>query len=215
VEFCINNPSLVTLEVNVNRFSDQGKLTQIVRHCPNLKQLKFLLNDNERDNGYVGLALLDKLQQLEIGKLPMPKELQFQLPDDDENMEENELHWHRSQQLEMDEDFRSKRPRMDCEYEPLIEGVSTLEQPIPILQLLRAFSEKKRSKLIRLCLKFDIDDEMVQVIAKIKGLRMLECGFCDPKSIRHLVQHPTLNRLSILNKGHLVTDDIADLLRKK
>jgi len=104
---------------------------------------------------------------------------------------------------------------MDCEYEPLIEGVSTLEQPIPILQLLRAFSEKKRSKLIRLCLKFDIDDEMVQVIAKIKGLRMLECGFCDPKSIRHLVQHPTLNRLSILNKGHLVTDDIADLLRKQ
>ncbi|XP_037722180.1 uncharacterized protein LOC119555055 [Drosophila subpulchrella] len=215
VEFCINNPSLVTLEVNVNRFSDQGKLTQIVRHCPNLKQFKFLLNDNERDNGYVGLALLDKLQQLEIGKPPMPKELQFQLPDDDANMEENELHWHKPQQLEMDEDFRSKRPRMDYEYESLMEGVSTLEQSIPILQLLRAFSEKKRSKLIRLCLKFDIDDEMVQVIAKIKGLRMLECGFCDPKSIKHLVQHPTLNRLSILNKGHLVTDDIADLLRKQ
>ncbi|XP_016955211.1 uncharacterized protein LOC108028079 [Drosophila biarmipes] len=215
VEFCINNPSLVTLEVNVHRFSDQGKLTQIVRHCPNLRQLKFLPHDNERDNAYVGLALLDRLQQLEIGKPPMPKEVQFLLPDDDVNMEESELTWLRPEQLEMDQEFRSKQPRMDSEYESLIEGDSNLEQPVPILQLLKALSEKKRSKLVRLCLQFDINDEMAHVIAKIKGLRMLECGFCDPKSIRHLVQHPTLNRLNILNRGHLVSVEIALLLRRQ
>ncbi|XP_070071834.1 uncharacterized protein [Drosophila takahashii] len=218
VEFCCNNPSLVSLEVNVNRFSDQGKLTQIVRHCPNLKQLKFQLNDNVWDNGYVGLALLQKLQHLEIEKPPVPEEFHFLLPDEEEMEIDEELtskRSHKPQQMDAEADFTSKRSRMDPEYESLIEGVSNLEQSIPVLQLLRAFSEKKKSKLIRLCLKFDIDDEMAEVIGKIKGLRMLECGFCDPKSIRHFVRHPTLNRLSILNRGHLVTDDIAEILSKQ
>ncbi|XP_052845209.1 LOW QUALITY PROTEIN: uncharacterized protein LOC128257942 [Drosophila gunungcola] len=206
-EFCSNNPSLVTLEVNVNRFSDHGKLAQIVRHCPNLKQLKFLLNDNVTDNSYVGLALLDKLTQLEIDWKPIFDEVQFYLDEVED--------WHRAQDLEMDEDFTIKRPRMDTEYESLLTGVSDLQRSIPVLQLLKAFSEKKKSKLIQLCLKFDIDDEMVQVIANIKGLRMLECGFCDPRSIRHLKGHPTLNRLTMRNKGHLVSEDIADLLSKQ
>ncbi|KAI8041806.1 hypothetical protein M5D96_006075, partial [Drosophila gunungcola] len=134
-EFCSNNPSLVTLEVNVNRFSDHGKLAQIVRHCPNLKQLKFLLNDNVTDN--------------------------------------NEVEdWHRAQDLEMDEDFTIKRPRMDTEYESLLTGVSDLQRSIPVLQLLKAFSEKKKSKLIQLCLKFDIDDEMVQNCRKLSSFQI-------------------------------------------
>ncbi|KAH8364043.1 hypothetical protein KR084_001903, partial [Drosophila pseudotakahashii] len=218
VEFCSSNPSLVTLEVNVNRFSDQGKLTQIVRHCPNLKQLRFQLNDNVCDNGYVGLAHLEKLQQLEIVKPPIPKEYLFLLPDEEEMEIDEEFtskRSHKTQQMEADTDFTSKRSRMDPEYESLIEKTPNLGQSIPVRQLLRAFSEKRKTKLIRLCLKFDIDDEMAEVIAKIKGLRMLECGFCDPKSIRHFVRHPTLNRFSILNRGHLVTDDIAELLGKQ
>ncbi|XP_041564337.1 uncharacterized protein LOC108146587 [Drosophila elegans] len=206
-DFCSNNPSLITLEVNVNRFSDHGKLTQIVRHCPNLKQLKFLLNDNVTDNSYFGLALLNKLTQLEIDWKPTIDEVHFYLDEAED--------WHKPQDLEMDEDFTTKRPRMDTEYDSLVTGVSDLHRSIPELQLLKAFSEKKKSKLIQLCLKFDIDDEMVQVIANIKGLRMLECGFCDPRSIRHLKGHPTLNRLTMRNKGHLVSEDIADLLSKQ
>ncbi|XP_017080133.1 uncharacterized protein LOC108113937 [Drosophila eugracilis] len=202
-EFCSNNPTLTSLEVNVNRFTDHGKLTQIVRHCPNLKQLKFMQSDilhNEfaRDNIYVGLALLDKLQQLEIVK---PEKELFLFHDT-------------PQPMEMDVDYQPKRSKMDSEYESVVGGDSSSEKNTPILQLLRALGEKPKSKLMRLCLKFDIDDEMAEVITKIKGLRTLECGFCDPKSIRHLLDNQTLNRLTIRNNGHLVTDAIAELLRK-
>ncbi|XP_017042950.1 uncharacterized protein LOC108089282 [Drosophila ficusphila] len=216
VEFCSRNPSLVTLEVNASQFSDHGKLTQIVGHCPNLKQLKFLLSTNIGDNGYVRLSLLDKLQKLEIGWKPVETEVNFLMPTFDNEGEEVMLkEWHSTQTFEMDEGLTTKRQRMDYEYEPPVAEVPYFEQPISVLQLLKAFSEKKKSKLIQLCLKFDVDDEMVQVISKIKGLRMLECGLCDPKSIVHLKSHPNLTRVSIRNKGHFVTEDIADLLKKQ
>ncbi|XP_043648786.1 uncharacterized protein LOC122617135 isoform X2 [Drosophila teissieri] len=198
-EFCRLNPTLVTLEVNSIHFSDCGKLTQIVPHCPNLKQLKFQANDNLRDNDNVKLSLLNKLQKLEIvNTINLPKKLNFLLPD------KNEEEWQEDQSLEMSSECAS-----------LIGGVSTLRTSTPILQLLRAFSEKKKSALIQLRIGFDIDDEMAQAIVNVKGLRMLECGFCDPKSIRHMVRHATLNRLSILSKGPLVTDYYAALLEKQ
>ncbi|XP_016974583.2 uncharacterized protein LOC108041231 [Drosophila rhopaloa] len=212
-EFCSKNPSLVSLEVNANPFF---RLWKNNANRSTLSKLKFLLNDNAMDNNYVKLALLNKLTQLEIDWKPISEQVLFFIPND--NVAEDNVpmeHWDRPHDLEMDEDFTSKRPKMDSEYESLFEGVTDSKRPIQVLQLLKAFSEKKKSKLIQLCLNFDIDDEMLQTIAQIKSLRMLKCGFCDPKSIRHLKWHPTLNRLTILNKGHLVTDDIADLLRKK
>ncbi|EDW94359.2 uncharacterized protein LOC6533947 [Drosophila yakuba] len=182
-EFCRLNPTLVTLEVNQSHFSDYGKLTQIVPHCPNLKQLKFLVNDGLRDNDYVELSLLNKLQKLEmVGMIP---KVHFLLP------ENNKEIWQEEQ-----------------------SSVSTLMASTSILNLLRAFGVKKKSALIQLSIGFDIDEEMAQAIENVKGLRMLECGFCDPKSIRHMVRHPTLNRLSILSRGPLDTDYYAALLEK-
>ncbi|KAH8270540.1 hypothetical protein KR018_011244, partial [Drosophila ironensis] len=68
VEFCRNNPALESLEINVFRFTDYGKLAEIVPHCPKLKELKFILNDNARDTDYIHLANLNQLQHLEIVK---------------------------------------------------------------------------------------------------------------------------------------------------
>ncbi|EDV51624.2 uncharacterized protein Dere_GG13795 [Drosophila erecta] len=187
-KFCINNPSLVYLEVNQCHFSDFGKLSEIVPHCRNLKNLKFLLDDNPWDNDYVGLSRFKTLRQLEIVTTTanIPK---FQLPDKNEE-------WHN--------EFTGGG----------VHWSSSL-QSISILKLLTALREKEKSTLIKLCIGFDIDDQLAQAIAKIKSLRMLECGFCDPKSIRHIARHPQINRISILSTNPLVNDDISALVENK
>ncbi|KAH8239276.1 hypothetical protein KR032_002721, partial [Drosophila birchii] len=190
-EFCARNHSLVTLEINAYSFSDHGQLNQIVGHCPALKQLKFVMSDNARDREYVKLALLDKLQHLIITKQPEPI-MVFGWDED-----------------HSDEDIALNGAQLDSDQ----EDDSILENSTPLLLLIRALSERKKSKLVQLRLMFKINDDVVRAIAQLKGLRMLECGFCDTKSIEHLKKHPTLNRLTIRNRDHLITDNIVDLLR--
>ncbi|KAH8380640.1 hypothetical protein KR009_011940, partial [Drosophila setifemur] len=102
-------------------------------------------------------------------------------------------------------EFAAKRARMDYEVRNLI----------PVLELLKALSQKKKSTLVKLILKFDIDDETVCEIVKIKGLRMLECGLCYLSSIGHLKQISSLQQVTLLNRGHLVSDDVVELLKKR
>ncbi|KMY99333.1 uncharacterized protein Dsimw501_GD12687, isoform A [Drosophila simulans] len=189
-KFCLYNPKLSTLEVNQSHFSDHGKLAQIVPHCSNLKNFKFILDDNARDNDYVRLSRLNRLQKLKI-----------LLPEKNENYMEIDIESHEEEDMGM--------------YSEEIGAVSTYTRSIPIFQLLKALHEKEKSTLRELCLGFDIDDEMVQIISKLNELRGLECGFYDPKSVRHFVQHPNLKRLSTLNKASIVTDDYAALLEKQ
>ncbi|KAH8296677.1 hypothetical protein KR054_009757, partial [Drosophila jambulina] len=192
-EFCARNPALVTLEINAYSFTDHGQLNQIVGHCPALKQLKFVMSDNARDTEYVKLALLEKLQHLEIAIQPV-QIMDFGW-DEDHNYE----------------DIASKRARLDSDHENYL----TLANSTPLLLLIKALSERKKSKLVQLRLMFKINDDVVQAIAQLKGLRLLECGFCDTKSIQHLKRHPTLNRLVISERDDIITEDIADLLRKQ
>lgn len=191
-EFCARNPALTTLEISEYAFSDHGKLSEIVGHCPALKQLKFVMSDNARDRDYVKLALLDKLTHLEI-RTPSLQMMDFGW-DEDHDVE----------------DIASEQTRMD----PAYEEDPPLENTTALLLLIKALSERKKSKLIQLRLKFMVNDETVQAIAQLKGLRLLECGFCHSKSITYLRKHLTLNRLIIRNRDHIITDDIADLLRK-
>ncbi|XP_070142025.1 uncharacterized protein [Drosophila kikkawai] len=188
-EFCARNPSLVTLEINAFCFSDQGQLSQIVGHCPALKKLKFVISDNARDREYVNLALLDKLQHLEIAK-QLDQKMDFGW-DEDHNVE--------------------NIARLGLEE---LEEDSNLENSTPLLLLIQALSERKKSKLVQLRLMFKVNDTVVQAIAQLRGLRLLECGFYDAKSIEHLKGHPTLNRLTIRSRDHIITDNAADLLRK-
>ncbi|XP_020799908.1 uncharacterized protein LOC110177496 [Drosophila serrata] len=192
-EFCARNPALVTLEINRSHFSDHGQLNQIVGHCPALKQLKFVISDNARDREYVKLALLDKLQHLEIVKQPV------QIMD---------FGWDEDHHPE---DIASKGARLDPDH----EDDSTLDNSTSLLLLIKALSDKKTSKLVQLRLKFKISDDVVQAIAQIKGLKLLECGFCNIKSIEHLKRRPKLNQLIIRNRDHIITDDVAELLSEQ
>ncbi|KPU78772.1 uncharacterized protein Dana_GF10675, isoform C [Drosophila ananassae] len=193
VEFCKQNQGLVSLDINVSSFADHRKLSEIVGHCPLLKQLKFVLNDNAGDNDYVRLANLDRLQQLEIVKPPSHAYI-----------------------IEDDEGFISKRPRIENEIEALSEGINqSFESNVAVHELLKAISVKKRSLLANLTLKFNVEDEILQTIAKIKSIRILECGICDVKSINHLKDSPVLKRLVLLNKGHLISDDIVHFVKKQ
>ncbi|KAH8312913.1 hypothetical protein KR067_001979, partial [Drosophila pandora] len=193
VEFCKQNQGLVSLDINVSSFADHRKLSEIVGHCPLLKQLKFVLNDNAGDNDYVRLANLDRLQQLEIVKPPSHAYI-----------------------IEDDEGFISKRPRIENEIEALSEGINqSFESNVAVHELLKAISVKKRSLLANLTLKFNVEDEILQTIAKIKSIRILECGICNVKSINHLKDSPVLKRLVFLNKGHLISDDIVHFLKKQ
>ncbi|KAH8257008.1 hypothetical protein KR038_001302, partial [Drosophila bunnanda] len=191
-EFCARNPALVTLEINAYSFSDHGQLNQIVGHCPALKELKFVISDNARDREYVKLSLLDKLQHLEIVKQPV-QIMDFGW-DEDHNPE----------------DIASKEGRLDHDH----EEDSTLNNSTSLLLLIKALSEKKTSKLVQLRLMFKVNDDVVQAIAQLKGLRALECGLCNTKSIEHLKRLPELTRLIIRNREHIITDDVADLLKK-
>ncbi|XP_022221401.2 uncharacterized protein LOC111073412 [Drosophila obscura] len=195
VEFCKNNQSLFSLEVNSYLHSDHGKLTYIVKHCPNLKELKFVMNDNGwiRDEEYVRLAYLDKLQQLEIKK---PDNIALETD------------------VEMEEDYPCKRPRMDAEYEALIISEKPKEANVPARSLLTAIAAKKRQILARLILKFEIDDDLAETIAKIKSLRFLECGIYDAGSIRHLAKLDKLTKLSLLSRGHLISAEVMELLAR-
>ncbi|KAH8315637.1 hypothetical protein KR059_006944, partial [Drosophila kikkawai] len=188
-EFCARNPSLVTLEINAFCFSDQGQLSQIVGHCPALKKLKFVISDNARDREYVNLALLDKLQHLEIAK-QLDQKMDFGW-DEDHNVED-------IAPLDLED----------------LEEDSYLENSTPLLLLIQGLSERKKSKLVQLRLMFKVNDSVVQAINQLKSLRLLECGFCDAQSIEHLKGHPTLNRLTIRSRDHIITDNVADLLRK-
>jgi len=177
--------------VNQSHFSDHGKLAQIVPHCSNLKNLKFILDDNAWDNDYVRLSRLNRLQKLII-----------LLPENNEN------------DMEIDIESHEEEEDMGMYFEE-IGAVSTYTRSIPIFQLLKALHEKEKSTLRELRLGFNIDDEMVQLISKLNELRGLECGFYDPKSVSHFVQHPNLKRLSTLNKASIITDDYAALLEKQ
>ncbi|XP_017139138.1 uncharacterized protein LOC108153571 [Drosophila miranda] len=191
VEFCKNNQSLSSLELNSYLYSDYGKLTYIVEHCPKLKELKFVLNNNGliRDEEYVKLANLDKLQQLEVRKPLAPD-------------------------TEIEEESERKRPRMDTRYEALIIPQGPTKANVPVRTLLTAIAVRKRQILSRLILKFEIDDDLAQTIEKIKNLRFLECGIYDPRSIRHLAKLENLTKLSLLNKGHLISADVMNLVSR-
>ncbi|XP_026845501.1 uncharacterized protein LOC6595801 [Drosophila persimilis] len=191
VEFCKNNQSLSSLELNSYLYSDYGKLTYIVEHCPKLKELKFVLNNNGliRDEEYVKLANLDKLQQLEIRKPLAPD-------------------------TEIEEESDRKRQRMDTRYEALIIPQGPKKANVPVRTLLKAIADRKRQILSRLILQFEIDDDLAQTIEKIKNLRFLECGISDPRSIRHLAKLENLTKLSLLNKGHLISADVMNLVSR-
>lgn len=196
MEFCKQNQSLISLDINVPRFADHRHLSEIVGHCPLLKKLKFVLNDNAGEKDYVRLANLDRLQQLEIVKPPSHADI----------FEEEE------------EDSDKKRPRIerDSEIKALSEGINQyFESNVALHELLKAISDRKRSLLSKLALKFYVEDEIVKTIAKIKSIRLLECGLCDVNSINHLKDSPVLNRLVLLNKGHLICNDIVHLLNKQ
>ncbi|XP_034121743.1 uncharacterized protein LOC117579790 isoform X2 [Drosophila guanche] len=173
-----------------------GKLTYIANHCPKLKELKFMLNDNGllRDTEYVKLANLDKLQQLEIRK--PPNHITFEA---DMNMEKY---------------YDCKRPRMDTEYDALIIPEGPKEENVPVRNLLAAIAGRKRQTLSRLILKFEIDDKLAQTIGKIQSLRLLECGIYDQGCIRHLAKLENLKKLSLLNKGHLISVGVIELLTR-
>ncbi|XP_034656571.1 uncharacterized protein LOC117893902 isoform X1 [Drosophila subobscura] len=196
VEFCKNNQSLSSLELNSYLHSDHGKLTYIVNHCPKLKELKFMLNDNGllRDAEYVKLANLDKLQQLEIRK--PPNHITFEAD------------------MNVDKYYDCKRPRMDTGYEALIIPEGPKEENVPVRSLLAAIAGRKRQTLSRLILKFEIDDKLVQTIGKIQSLRLLECGIYDLGCIRHLAKLEKLTKLSLLNKGHLISVGVIELLTR-
>ncbi|XP_001353496.4 uncharacterized protein [Drosophila pseudoobscura] len=191
VEFCKNNQSLSSLELNSYLYSDYGKLTYIVEHCPKLKELKFVLNNNGliRDEEYVKLANLDKLQQLEVRKPLAPD-------------------------TEIEEESDRKRQRMDTRYEALIIPQGPKKANVPVRTLLKAIADRKRQILSRLILQFEIDDDLAQTIEKIKNLRFLECGISDPRSIRHLAKLKNLTKLSLLNKGHLISADVMNLVSR-
>ncbi|KAH8329678.1 hypothetical protein KR074_011548, partial [Drosophila pseudoananassae] len=198
IEFCKQNPSLVSLDINVSSFADHRYLSEIADHCPLLKQLKFVLNDNAGEKEYVRLANLVRLQKLEIVKTPSHT-------DDMENYSDLDF-----------EGLTPKRLRIEPENEALSGNINnTFESNVALHELLKAILAKKRSLLVNLALKFDVEDEIVQTIAKIKSLRVLKCGLCDYNSITHLKDSPVLSQLSLLNKGHLISEDIVHLLKKQ
>nr|XP_043066023.1 uncharacterized protein LOC108128254 [Drosophila bipectinata] len=198
IEFCKQNQSLVSLDINVSSFADHRYLSEIADHCPLLKQLKFVLNDNAGEKEYVRLANLVRLQQLEIVKTPSHT-------DDMENYSDLDF-----------EGLTPKRLRIEPENEALSGNINnTFESNVALHELLKAILAKKRSLLVNLALKFDVEDEIVQTISKIKSLRVLQCGLCDVNSITHLKDSPVLGHLSLFNKGHLISEDIVHLLKKQ
>lgn len=95
----------------------------------------------------------------------------------------------------------------------IISGRHTLDSLTP---LLTAFASNQSTALQEICIDIDslCHNELVQ-ISRIKSLRYLECGFCDPRSIKLLAELSNLENLRIksLHDLHEIAEGVLSVLQ--